>query len=117
MEMASDADIRRQPPEASAPKPDALQSPPIPVGNSPANRVPIPGSTITREYKGRLLEVLVLDEGFEYVDRLFGNRQQPGHSPRVVETHEVPALAAVIGAERVNDFQRRPAPARQTRSC
>jgi hypothetical protein len=28
-----------------------------------------------------------------------------------VETHEVPALAAVIWGERVNDFQRRPVPA------
>ena len=54
MEIASDADIRRRPPKAPAPKPDAPQSPPIPVAGSPDNRVPIPGSTITREYKGRL---------------------------------------------------------------
>jgi len=63
MEIASDADIRRRPPKAPSAKPDAPQSPPIPVAGSPDNRVPIPGSTITREYKGRLLEVLILDEG------------------------------------------------------
>jgi hypothetical protein len=66
MEIASDADIRRRPPKAPDPKPEALKSAPIPVALSLDNRVPIPGSLITREYKGRLLEVLVLDEGFEY---------------------------------------------------
>jgi hypothetical protein len=71
MEIASDADIRRRPPKAPAPKPDALQSPPIPMASSPDKRVPIAGSTITREYKGRLLEVLVLDEGFEYAGEKF----------------------------------------------
>jgi hypothetical protein len=71
MEIASDADIRRRPPKAPSAKPDAPQSPPIPVAGSPDNRVPIPGSTITREYKGRLLEVLVLDEGFEYAGEKF----------------------------------------------
>lgn len=30
------------------------------------SRVPIPGSRITRRYKGRMIEVLVLREGFEF---------------------------------------------------
>lgn len=71
MEIATDADIRRRPPKPPAPKPNAPQSPPIPVAASTDNRVPIPGSLITREYKGRLLEVLVLDEGFEYAGEKF----------------------------------------------
>jgi hypothetical protein len=71
MEIASDADIRRRPPKAPDPKPEALKSAPIPVPVSLDSRVPIPGSLITREYKGRLLEVLVLDEGFEYAGERF----------------------------------------------
>jgi hypothetical protein len=71
MEIASDADIRRRPPKAPDPKPEALKSAPIPVPVSLDNRVPISGSLITREYKGRLLEVLVLDEGFEYAGEKF----------------------------------------------
>ncbi|MFY8201729.1 MAG: DUF2924 domain-containing protein [Pirellula staleyi] len=43
----------------------------IPVPVSLDNGVPIPGSLIMREYKGRLLEVLVLDEGFEYAGEKF----------------------------------------------
>jgi hypothetical protein len=71
MEIASDADIRRRPPKAPDPKPEAPRSAPIPVPVSLDNRVPIPGSLITREYKGRLLEVLVLEEGFEYAGEKF----------------------------------------------
>jgi hypothetical protein len=71
MEIASDADIRRRPPKVPDPKPEALKSAPIPAPVSLDNRVPNPGSLITREYKGRLLEVLVLDEGFEYAGEKF----------------------------------------------
>ena len=85
MEIASDADIRRRPPKAPAPKPDAPQSPPIPVAGSPDNRVPIAGSTITREYKGRLLEVLVLDEGFEYAGEKF--KSLSGVAKRITGSH------------------------------
>ena len=85
MEIASDADIRRRPPKAPAPKADALQSPPIPVAISADNRVPIPGSTITREYKGRLLEVLVLDEGFEYAGEKF--KSLSGVAKRITGSH------------------------------
>jgi hypothetical protein len=71
LEIASDADIRRRPPKAPTPNPAAPRSAPIRVPVSLDNRVPIPGTLITREYKGRLLEVLVLDEGFEYAGEKF----------------------------------------------
>ena len=78
LEIASDADIRRRPPKAPTPKPAAVQSAPIPVSQSTDRRLPIPGCTITREYKGRLIEVLVLPEGFEYATG--GPRQLFGRS-------------------------------------
>ena len=71
MEIVSDADIRRRPAKAPATTPEAPRSAPIPVPVSLDNGVPIPGSLITREYKGRLLDVLVLDEGFEYAGERF----------------------------------------------
>ena len=67
LEIANDADLRtKAPPE---PKPTA----PLPqrtvtkqvqfAGNG---RLPTPGSTITREYKGRTIQVAVLATGFEF---------------------------------------------------
>lgn len=60
-ELANEADIRRRPPketpaEASQP---AIDGP----GDS---RLPMPGTTISREYKGQLIEVRVLPDGFDY---------------------------------------------------
>ena len=71
IEIVSDAEIRRRPPKAPATNPEAPRSAPIPIPVSLDNGVPIPGSLITREYKGRLLEVLVLGEGFEYAGEKF----------------------------------------------
>ena len=34
-------------------------------------RLPIPGTVITREYKGKLIEVKVLEEGFEYDGKIY----------------------------------------------
>ncbi|MEY4565091.1 MAG: hypothetical protein RLY14_61 [Planctomycetota bacterium] len=45
MGIVSDADIRRRPPKAPTPKPEAPRSAPIPVPASLDNRVPIPGSS------------------------------------------------------------------------
>ena len=85
MEIASDADIRRRPPKAPAPTPDAPRSAPIPLATSSDNRVPIPGSTIKREYKGRFLEVLVLDEGFESAGEKF--KSLSGVAKRITGSH------------------------------
>lgn len=71
MEIASNADIPRRPPEAPHAKPEALKLAPIPVAISHEHRLPIPGSLITREDKGRLLEVLVLGEAFQYAGERF----------------------------------------------
>jgi len=34
-------------------------------------RLPMPGTVINREYKGNIYQVKVLDDGFEYEDRIF----------------------------------------------
>lgn len=39
--------------------------------NSRDPRLPIPGTVITREYKGKLIEVKVLEEGFEFDGKIY----------------------------------------------
>lgn len=61
-ELANDADLRimaPRTPEASVPKP----APPVETVDS---RLPMPGTVLTRRYKGHMLQVTVLAEGFHY---------------------------------------------------
>lgn len=73
-ELANDADIRLSPPKAR-PKP------PAPAASEPTAeprtvtatlevaddaRLPLPGTILTRQYKGRMLQVTVLTQGFEF---------------------------------------------------
>jgi hypothetical protein len=85
MEIAVDADIRRRPPKAPGPRLDALLSAPIPAAGATDQRVPIPGSLITRHYKGRRLEVLVLEDGFEYAGERF--QSLSGVAKRITGSH------------------------------
>ena len=60
-ELANEADIRRRPP---------LETPVTihrPGSDGPGDsRLPVPGTTISRQYKGELIEVRILADGFEY---------------------------------------------------
>lgn len=67
LELANDADLRMK-------APPAVKSPPSPpvrtmkgaIPNTHDPRIPPPGSVLTRDYKGELLEVTVLSDGFEF---------------------------------------------------
>ena len=68
-ELANDADLRttspRTPRADPAPAQPAAAAPPPP--RPPADsRLPAPGTVLTRKYKGALLQVRVLQNGFEY---------------------------------------------------
>jgi hypothetical protein len=68
-ELANDADLRTTPPRTAragaAPAPPAAAVPAAP--RPPADsRLPAPGTVLTRPYKGALLQVRVLQAGFEY---------------------------------------------------
>lgn len=67
-EIANDADLRMKAPRE--PKPVSRPSPTKPTATPAArphdDRIPMPGSVITREYKGRTERVTVLAEGFEW---------------------------------------------------
>ena len=69
-ELADDADVRLMPPRR---EPDAVTYPKTGAAlvSDRDPRLPAPGAAITRQYKGRTLQVVVLADGFEYEGRRF----------------------------------------------
>ena len=68
-ELARDADLRLNPPRRQT----TTTTPPEPV-TVPApvdHRLPPPGTILTRPYKGQLVQVQVLTDGFAYAGRVF----------------------------------------------
>jgi hypothetical protein len=73
-ELANDADLRLSPPAVEQPAPAAAERPGtavLPVQTD--HRLPPPGSIITRPYKGEVLQVRVLDHGFEFEGTVYGS--------------------------------------------
>ena len=67
-ELANDADLRLGPPPAK-PLVDEPETPTnIPSDDS---RLPMPGTALTREYRGETVEVIVKPNGFEYDGELY----------------------------------------------
>ena len=65
-QLARDADIRLTPPKATRANGDGRTRTSSLPSSSGDDRLPTPGTLITREYKGRTLEVTVLENGFEF---------------------------------------------------
>jgi hypothetical protein len=68
-ELARDADLRLNPPRSKT----ATATPPEPV-NVPTpvdHRLPPPGTILTRPYKGQLVQVQVLTEGFAFAGHVY----------------------------------------------
>jgi Protein of unknown function (DUF2924) len=71
-ELAHDADLRLNPPQSKAntttppPEPASIQAP-------VDQRLPPPGTILTRPYKGQLVQVQVLTEGFAYGGRVYAS--------------------------------------------
>src|SRR5690348_11925523 len=69
-ELARDADLRLNPPQG---KTSTITPPPEPV-SIPApvdHRLPPPGTILVRPYKGQLVQVQVLTDGFAYAGRVY----------------------------------------------
>ncbi len=69
-ELANDADLRLNPPKAlpvAAAEPPAAKLLPF----RPNDRLPPPGTILTRKYKGGVVQVLVLPHGFEYEGKVY----------------------------------------------
>ena len=71
-ELARDADLRLNPPQS---KTSTTTPPPEPVCiPAPVDqRLPPPGTILTRPYKGQLVQVQVLTDGFAYAGRVYAS--------------------------------------------
>ena len=70
-ELVHDADLRLSPPRADQAPADAT-APQAATLRLPADeRLPRPGSLLTRRYKGRTLQVEVLEHGFAYAGQVY----------------------------------------------
>ena len=69
-ELANDAELRRRPPDDADPKATLFNPNPF-LPRSRDRRLPPPGGSIVRTYKGRSVEVRVLPNGFEFEGELF----------------------------------------------
>jgi hypothetical protein len=70
-ELARDADLRLNPPRSPAttiPPPE-----PVHVPAAVDRRLPPPGTILTRPYKGQLVQVQVLTDGFAYAGRVYAS--------------------------------------------
>ena len=71
-ELTKDADQRISMPGLELPGPVAADcSPAAPLGWRPDPRLPMPGTILTRDYKGQTLQVEVLAEGFAYAGQSY----------------------------------------------
>ena len=67
-ELARDADLRLNPPRS---KTTTAAPPPAAIPTPADHRLPPPGTILTRPYKGQLVQVQVLTEGFAYAGRVY----------------------------------------------
>jgi hypothetical protein len=72
-ELANDADIRMNPPTAALAEPAPERTTTQAVRFQSDDRLPPPGTTITRKYKGETLQVKVLPQGFEYEGEVYAS--------------------------------------------
>ncbi len=74
-ELANDADLRLSPPKVKAPAagtlPEAGRTVTGTLADKQDERLPLPGTILTREYKGAVVQVQVLPNGFEYAGAVY----------------------------------------------
>jgi hypothetical protein len=72
-ELARDADLRLNPPKGDAAGVPDERPAPRTVPFKPDERLPVPGTVLTRRYKGEDLRVRVLTDGFEFDGQVYGS--------------------------------------------
>lgn len=70
-ELANDADVRLSPPTVKAGPPPAERTATVALRVKGDDRVPLPGTIITRAYRGQTLQVKVLPSGFEFEGEVY----------------------------------------------
>jgi hypothetical protein len=72
-ELASDADLRMNPPRTMPAEVSEDRTSTRILAFQPDDRLPPPGTVLTRKYKGGVLQVKVLPHGFEYEGEVYGS--------------------------------------------
>lgn len=86
MELANDADLRLKAPRSTKPAAANERRTAIsPVLSRAGNRAPMPGTVLTRPYKGRMLEVRVLEGAFEHEGTVY--KSLSGVAKAITGTH------------------------------
>jgi len=70
-ELADDADLRLVPPSAPRESTGANRTIFREFAAGHERQPPLPGTILTRKYKGRTVQVMVLDRGFDYEGRVY----------------------------------------------
>jgi len=71
-ELAQDANLRTTAPkEVLAPILNPTQTKTVKARIGNGGRLPMPGAILTREYKGKTLQVLVLQDGFDFEGEVY----------------------------------------------
>jgi hypothetical protein len=70
-ELACDADLRLSPPKAKPSSAEPQRTKTASLRLKLDDRLPLPGTIITREYKGEKLQVKVLPHGFEFEGEVY----------------------------------------------
>jgi hypothetical protein len=71
-ELANEAELRATAPQTKVVGQNAQESPTVAQVTTPSDpRLPIPGGVIVRDYKGRRLQVKVLEQGLEFEGQIF----------------------------------------------
>jgi hypothetical protein len=71
LELANDADLRLNPPRDEAEALPAIQTQTITLPLQADQRLPVAGTVLTRPYKGRVVQVLIRPDGFEFEGQLY----------------------------------------------
>lgn len=72
-ELANDADLRMNPPKVPPAVPTDERTTARVLAFKPDDRLPPPGTVLTRRYKGEVLQVKVLPQGFKYEGEVYGS--------------------------------------------
>jgi hypothetical protein len=72
-ELANDADLRLNPPKAAPAAAPEERTQTRTLRFQQDDRLPPPGTVLTRKYKGATLQVKVLPSGFEYEGQVYGS--------------------------------------------
>lgn len=70
-ELANEADLRSTPPQMPPASDAGQRTVSGTLHLSGDKRLPMPGTILTREFKGRLVQALVLTEGFEHEGKVY----------------------------------------------